>query len=1430
MNMRHLGNLVTGRPVTTIIAILLITSIFGYYASHMEMSADLKTFLPEDDIVRAQEKISDEFGDTDIVQILIIANNTVTKGNLENMLKIEEKLENNETVRKYLKDPDHPENSIVSPADIVVMGNITLDFERTLISGLREMRGNLSQMNFSMMKITLSTMDGIVRNYRDIYNNATIIRDDAAVVVLLLFNIPTEANESESMASIMPLLTNITYALTYGENYHVKAMFLTLLTPPKNAGDSSIDLNKDPIFNYFKEDMNSTMGIGDKEISVRYLRKTNDYNYWSINYSYTSLKNAIDGNNQTVMGLNYVKNSIVAGNNATATSIINMMIDNVSKQENEMKKVLPYYQNFNYSLSKFLYHFKNGNVTQEDIRSVEENTTKMISVSSGDIRELLLIFNDTFHEWLIKPHIYYDMIYQANNTHIIAQQFIEGYDTVVKMNYTFNSIKGMINHDSVSNTTRFIDNVINTLNQTNAKLMQQIEYIEDVRNAMDSSYFRWFSRMLDDMDYILQNSKIAEYAINVFNLEMKMMVSSGTPEVHMDFDVFYSLKHAFESGVSDIYKAKIERMYLQEMAMATSMMGHNTNFTLNINQSGPEIKMPNFNMSARDKMHVLSNMSNEDIYRTIEKIENYNSTPLNNEINLTLPVVENTSGEMENITVLLKKYLQDLEFVYNTTGEHNVSASMETYKNISSILTNATKGMNYLKNNLAYMSGFSYMMSQFSEEFKNLFSKDYDGHHAKAALMIVMLNNTYLPGETRDQHSSRMEKAEYTVEKVAKSATSEVEIKAMGTYIISRATEKTANETMNVLLPVSMLLIVIILLITFRSAIDTILGLLGLGMAIVWAYGFGVMAGYSFNQISTMVAVLLVGLGIDYAIHTILRYREEIRKGNSVRGAMNEMITNLGMGLVLATITTIVAFLSNLSSPIPPIQSFGVMNAIGIFGAFIIFTTFVPGVKIIIDEHLDKKGKLKIRRDKKKEGSGLTALNNFLAIGAVGAEKHRYVVLLIVIVITGMAAYAGMNVNTSFDLKDFLPSNLEVSDTINYLMENFNGSEMNDNYILIEGNITAPSTLRAVDDTMRNIENDDYVNYAQSKSITTMITEWKEKNASFAKMVEENDTDGDGLPDRNITSIYDWLYENADGKNILHKDNGTYDSMLIVIRSSASTDVENKKLANEINKDIQPLKEAGLKATLTGTNILTFHILDLLGNSQWNSLIITIIVSFLVLTIVFYYEARSYILGIITSLPVVIALLWLMGSMYALGIGFNVVTVTITSLTIGLGITYAIHITHRFLEDLNKENGIENAVRKTVIHTGTSIFGAATTTMAGFGTLMLSSMPPISQFGEIAALSILYSFILSVFILPSFLYIWAEMRERRIITKENSLKFQRIGASTAITGIAIYLLAYYLRWQGWKVVRYPPAIAPALIGIIALIIGMEIYLRADGKI
>jgi predicted RND superfamily exporter protein len=103
----------------------------------------------------------------------------------------------------------------------------------------------------------------------------------------------------------------------------------------------------------------------------------------------------------------------------------------------------------------------------------------------------------------------------------------------------------------------------------------------------------------------------------------------------------------------------------------------------------------------------------------------------------------------------------------------------------------------------------------------------------------------------------------------------------------------------------------------------------------------------------------------------------------------------------------------------------------------------------------------------------------------------------------------------------------------------------------------------------------------------------------------------------------------------------------------------------------------------------------------------------------------------------------------------------ITSLTIGLGITYAIHAIERFRLVADRTGNVLEAVSETVGHTGGALMIAAITTIAGFGMLMLTPMPVEQQFGLITALTILFAFLTSIFILPPVLMFWGNWKKNK---------------------------------------------------------------------
>ena len=234
-------------------------------------------------------------------------------------------------------------------------------------------------------------------------------------------------------------------------------------------------------------------------------------------------------------------------------------------------------------------------------------------------------------------------------------------------------------------------------------------------------------------------------------------------------------------------------------------------------------------------------------------------------------------------------------------------------------------------------------------------------------------------------------------------------------------------------------------------------------------------------------------------------------------------------------------------------------------------------------------------------------------------------------------------------------------------------------------------------------------------------------------------------------------------RSVLHREKNTYDATVIRIYTSISysddntvdSNVQRGIVYNNLNEDLEKYGDAD--AIVTGMSSVFYTIMGSMTESQILSTFISIVLASLVLIIVF----RNPILGVIAVIPVGLCIIWIIGTIYFLGYSLNIMTIMVTSLTIGIGIDYAIHATQRFRLTADRTGDVTKAVSKTVGHTGGALFIAALTTASGFGMLILAPMPPEQQFGIIVSMTIIYSYITSIIVLPPILLRWGKWRKKK---------------------------------------------------------------------
>ncbi|WP_242611633.1 MMPL family transporter [Natrinema hispanicum] len=610
------------------------------------------------------------------------------------------------------------------------------------------------------------------------------------------------------------------------------------------------------------------------------------------------------------------------------------------------------------------------------------------------------------------------------------------------------------------------------------------------------------------------------------------------------------------------------------------------------------------------------------------------------------------------------------------------------------------------------------------------------------------------------------------------------EMLVFGSGVITDEIDRSMGDSLAIVSPLALLFVVVALVIAYRDPLDIVLGIAGIAAVLLWTFGFMGWADIAFNQMFVAIPVLLIGLSIDYAIHVFMRHREQREtprdadehassEPTDVRGSMSVALAGVGVALVWVTATTVIGFLSNLVSPIGPIREFGIVSAFGILAAMVVFGALIPAAKVEVDSRLEAYG---IERRKRAFGTGGGRLADVLSVGATIARKAPLVLLLVTLVVTAGGVYGATQVDTSFDQEDFLadsppawtqdlpepfqPGEYSAKSDLEYVNENFQRQD-SQAQLLVRGDITHGETLERVENA-QDAATDSDVAYelasgeADVRSPLSTMEQVAAENESFDESFDESDTDDDGVPDEDLEALYDDLYE-ADSEaasNVLYRSDGEYEALRLVV--SIEGDASTGETTEEMRAIAADFDDGGDRWSVvaTGDPIVNHVVEQDLLETVLESLLITLVAVFVFLTLAYWLTGNSAALGAVTLLPVALAVSWILGTMYLIGMPFNVLTGMITSLTIGLGVAYSIHVSARYTLELERQGSVWDAMQTTVTGTGGALLGSAATTVGGFGVLAFAILPVLEQFGIITALTIIYAFVASVLVLPTLLVLW----------------------------------------------------------------------------
>jgi hopanoid biosynthesis associated RND transporter like protein HpnN len=547
------------------------------------------------------------------------------------------------------------------------------------------------------------------------------------------------------------------------------------------------------------------------------------------------------------------------------------------------------------------------------------------------------------------------------------------------------------------------------------------------------------------------------------------------------------------------------------------------------------------------------------------------------------------------------------------------------------------------------------------------------------------------------------------------------------------------------------------------------------------------------NVLTIMFVPMLIGLAIDYGVHLITRYEEELRHGKTAEQALTKAMVFTGQGIFTGTLTTAGAFLAMAFTNFKGIQEMGIICGGGLLICFVPMMTMLPAMLL--------RGRQNVIDRRVTEDATRARIENIWL-------QRPALVIVITATLCMAALFEARKVHFDYNLIKMQSPNLSSVVFAHKLLDSADKS-------LLYGAVIADTLTNAVDlaerikklPTVADVEPPFYENFLEDPTEKfKLIGDIKQEIATLkfnppdlrpADVYDLSRTlyglygylgaalDVVGNSDTNLATQLISLRDAIENlrKTMLQGDSTTlaeHGEKLAQFQQALFADLTGtfKLLQNQDNstplriEDLPPAlrhRYVGvggkfllqvypkddvwerdnqekfvselrtIDPNVTGTPVQLYEYETLMKNSYvqaaWYSL------TAIALMVLFHF--RSFGAVILSLLPVGIGTLWLAGLMGWLDIPINLSNIMTLPLVIGIGVTNGIHILNRFAEE-HTPNILSRSTGKAVLVSGL-------TAIAGFGSLIFAKHRGIHSLGSVMSVGIATCMIAGLTFLPALL-------------------------------------------------------------------------------
>ncbi len=544
--------------------------------------------------------------------------------------------------------------------------------------------------------------------------------------------------------------------------------------------------------------------------------------------------------------------------------------------------------------------------------------------------------------------------------------------------------------------------------------------------------------------------------------------------------------------------------------------------------------------------------------------------------------------------------------------------------------------------------------------------------------------------------------------------------------------ETVSAEDLELLIPVMIVLMLGVLLVSFRSAAAMIFPwlVIAAGLLLVLEIQSYLELPHSTVDSALMPTLIIIGIGIS--VHLLVDYFHFTGKGRSGEESARLAISHIFRPALFTAVTTAAGFYALSFTRIEPVRDFALLGAIGPLALFLFAMTVLPA---LLSFHEFRSGK-KTSADRTDWVSGITAaLPDF-------TSRNRKIILLfgIVVMLFSVASVPFLNVDNNY--VTLFKEDSIVRQDIEYFDREFRGM-MTLDVILDSGEengVRDPQFLRRMDTFQSWLQEQESLG-----PINSLTNYLKEINMAL----HGDDPAYYSLPETaQQTAQYLLLYESAGAYEDLSdiKDfDERYTRLTIPIVNMPGSEMQ---VELDAIQDYLDNNQQELQPMLTGTMVL-FTVQDMYTSE---GMFRSFTIAMLVISVFFILLFRSLKYGILSLIPSILPIVFTASLVSMVGIYLDLAMLIVGAMTMGIAVDDAIHVMNRYLMARKQGDSARDAITRAMNESGRAVIFSSIVLVLGFSVLSLGSFTTIIFIGIFGSVIMALALLGDLLLLPAILH------------------------------------------------------------------------------